>query len=131
MSGTTTSRPTTRPVSGGPSPARSASTSPAGRALRLLAAHDWLDEGGLFAWLIPGEFLDVNYGVGLKEYLTTRVNLLRIHRFFPSDVQFADALVSSAVVVFERAGPSRRAVVFSQGGRPTAPDSAIEVPLLL
>jgi hypothetical protein len=97
-------------------------------AFFLLAAHDWLAEGGLSAWLIPGEFLDVNYGVGLKEYLTTRVNLRRIHRFLPSDVQFADALVSSAVVVFERAGPCGRAVVFSQGGRPTAPDSSIEVP---
>jgi predicted RNA methylase len=94
----------------------------------MLYAHDWLADGGISVWLIPSEFLDVNYGTAVKEYLTTRVNLLRIHRFTPSDVQFADALVSSAVVVFEKGQPSAKPVVFSQGGKLTSPDSSLELP---
>ena len=53
-------------------------------------------DDGLAAWLIPSEFMDVNYGRAIKEYLLNQVTLLRIHRFDPSDVQFNDALVSSA-----------------------------------
>ena len=44
--------------------------------------------------------MDVNYGKAVKHYLLSRVTLLHIHRFDPNDVQFADALVSSAVVWF-------------------------------
>jgi hypothetical protein len=49
--------------------------------------------------------MDVNYGRVLKRYLTERVTLRRIHRFDASDVQFDDALVTSAVVVFENTPP--------------------------
>src|ERR1700730_4079287 len=61
---------------------------------------------GLAAWLIPSEFMDVNYGDEIKQFLTEKVSLLHIHRFCPSDVQFDDALVSSAVVVFEKSKPT-------------------------
>ncbi len=83
----------------------------------LLIADAWLAENGLAAWLIPSEFMDVNYGHEVKRYLTERVCLLQIHRFCPSDVQFDDALVSSAIVVFEKRKPKPgHAVVFSFGG---------------
>lgn len=68
-------------------------------------SHAWMAEDALAIWLIPSEFLDVNYGRQLKEYLLNRVTLLRIHRFDPAQVQFDDALVSSAVVVFRKAQP--------------------------
>ena len=58
-------------------------------------SHLWLAEGGLAGWLIPSEFLDVNYGKQIRKYLQERVTLLRIHRFDPKEVQFSDALVSS------------------------------------
>ncbi len=66
-------------------------------------AHRWMADGALAGWLIPSEFMDVNYGVALKRYLLDTVNLLHIHRFDPNDVQFGDALVSSAVVWFRKA----------------------------
>ncbi len=69
-------------------------------------AHSWMREGGVAGWLIPSEFMDVNYGEALKHYLLNRVKLLRIHRFDPNDVQFKDALVSSAVVWFRKEKPS-------------------------
>ncbi|MGO9967682.1 MAG: Eco57I restriction-modification methylase domain-containing protein [Bryobacteraceae bacterium] len=71
----------------------------------LLLSHDWMEERGLAIWLIPSEFMDVNYGVTLRRYLTEHVTLLHIHRFCPTDVQFTDALVSSAVVVFRKSPP--------------------------
>src|SRR5207302_6159457 len=68
----------------------------------LLLADAWLADGGFGIWLIPSEFMDVNYGQAVKRYLTEDVKLVHIHRFCPADVQFSDALVSSAVVVFEK-----------------------------
>jgi adenine-specific DNA-methyltransferase len=53
-------------------------------------------DDGYAAWLIPSEFMDVNYGAALKRYLTDHVTLIRVHRFDPADVQFGDALVSSS-----------------------------------
>ncbi len=83
----------------------------------LLLAHQWMAEGGVGAWLVPSEFMDVNYGEAVKEYLRTRVTLLRVHRFDPEDVQFGDALVSSAVVLFRNQDPpSDHAVQFTEGG---------------
>jgi hypothetical protein len=80
-------------------------------------AHVWLEEGAISGWLIPSEFMDVNYGQALKRYLLERVTLLHIHRFDPSDVQFADALVSSAVVWFRKATPpDGHSVTFTFGG---------------
>src|SRR5262249_37696487 len=63
-------------------------------------SHSWLAPRAVSGWLIPSEFMDVNYGRAVKRYLLESVTLLRIHRFDPSDVQFADALVSSAIVWF-------------------------------
>lgn len=83
----------------------------------MCIAHAWLAEGGVAAWLVPSEFMDVNYGVEVKRYLLERVTLLRVHRFDPEDVQFADALVSSAVVIFRKRKPSAgNTIEFSFGG---------------
>lgn len=83
----------------------------------LLLATAWMEEGGVAAWLIPSEFMDVNYGAALKGFLTDRVTLVRVHRFDPDDVQFGDALVSSVVVVFRKAPPpAAHAAQFTFGG---------------
>ena len=68
----------------------------------LLLADKWLEDGAVCGWLLPCEFMDVNYGVALKEYLLNKVHLLRIHRYDSEDSQFNDALVSSCVVWFKK-----------------------------
>lgn len=79
--------------------------------------HAWMKDGGLAGWLIPSEFMDVNYGVAVKRYLLDKVTLEHIHRFDPNDVQFGDALVSSAVVWFRKAPPPQgHHVRFTYGG---------------
>jgi hypothetical protein len=96
----------------------------------LLLCHDWMEEQGLAIWLIPSEFMDVNYGVTLRRYLSERVTLLHIHRFCPTDVQFTDALVSSAVVVFRKALPPQgHSVRVSFGGAIESPSAEAQVPL--
>lgn len=83
----------------------------------LMLSHNWMSTNGLAGWLIPSEFMDVNYGRQVKEYLLNQVTLLRIHRFNPSDVQFNDALVSSAIVWLRNSiPPSDHTVEFSYGG---------------
>ncbi len=85
--------------------------------------HAWMARNALAIWLIPSEFMAVNYGKPLKEYLRDRVTLLRIHRFDPDNVQFDDALVSSAVVCFRNTPPSPEHVVeFTYGGSLAEPE---------
>jgi hypothetical protein len=98
----------------------------------LLLGDKWLADGGLAVWLIPSEFMDVNYGQAVKRYLTHQVKLLHIHRFSPSEVQFSDALVSSAVVVFEKSPPSPgQTVLFTLGGTLLEPQASQRLPLSL
>ena len=88
----------------------------------LALSHEWLSKDGISVWLVPSEFMDVNYGRALKEYLLSRVELLRVHRFDPQDVQFDDALVSSAVLLFaKREPPPGHQVQFTFGGTLTQP----------
>lgn len=83
----------------------------------MALAHGWMSEGGIAGWLIPSEFMDVNYGKALRAYLLREVTLLHVHRFDPHEVQFDDALVSSAVVWFKKEKPlADHAVTFSYGG---------------
>jgi hypothetical protein len=83
----------------------------------LLQSYQWMEDGGIAGWLIPSEFMDVNYGREVKQFLLHHVELLRVHRFDPHDVQFEDALVSSAVVWFRKLQPSEPySVEFSFGG---------------
>lgn len=80
-------------------------------------SHAWLADGAVAGWLIPSEFMDVNYGAAIRQYLLEKVSLLHIHRFDPLDAQFTDALVSSAIVWYRKAPPaSDHAVTFSFGG---------------
>src|SRR5579859_2710329 len=96
----------------------------------LLLSHHWMQDQGLALWLIPSEFMDVNYGSTLRRYLTEHVTLLHIHRFCPTDVQFTDALVSSAVVVFRKSPPPPdHQARFSFGGSVEHPQSEALVPL--
>jgi predicted RNA methylase len=96
----------------------------------MLLAHSWMEDQGLAIWLVPSEFMDVNYGKTLRRYPTERVTLLHIHRFCPTDVQFADALVSSAVVVFRKSPPPPgHHARFSFAGPIETPQSEARVPL--
>ena len=96
----------------------------------LLLGDAWLADGGLAVWLIPSEFMDVNYGAALKTYLTERVTLRQIHRYCPSDVQFGDAMVTSAIVVFDKTPPpSGHEVRMSFGGPLSTPAASESVPL--
>jgi adenine-specific DNA-methyltransferase len=71
----------------------------------MLLSHDILAENAVASWLIPSEFLYVNYGKALRDYLLRHVTLMDIHQFDPEDVQFDDALVSSCVVTYRKARP--------------------------
>ncbi|NEQ84674.1 MAG: N-6 DNA methylase, partial [Moorea sp. SIO2I5] len=83
----------------------------------MALSHGWMNENAIAAWLIPSEFMDVNYGQSVKNYLLNEVTLLQIHRFDPSDVQFYDALVSSAVVWFKgKKSDNNHNVKFTFGG---------------
>lgn len=91
----------------------------------LLQAHAWMAPGAIAGWLIPSEFMDVNYGREVKRYLLNQVSLLQIHRFDPDDVQFADALVSSAIVWIKNTKPApSHQVNFTFGGSLADPHHA-------
>jgi len=89
----------------------------------MALAHPWMKKNGIAGWLIPSEFMEVNYGKAVKNYLLNEVTLIQIHRFDPNNVQFDDALVSSAVVWFKNKKPSENhKVKFTYGGTLNNPD---------
>jgi len=99
----------------------------------MLQANMWMNDGAIAGWLIPSEFMDVNYGIAAKHYLLETVTLLQIHRFDPNDVQFADALVSSAVVWIQNTPPPKgHRVRFTFGGSLSQPriDRTVPVSIL-
>ena len=81
----------------------------------MLLSYLWMKPGAVGAWLIPSEWMTVNYGSALREFLTRKVRILRIHRFDAEDVRFSDALVSSCVVWFKKAEPIEEDVRFTFG----------------
>jgi len=88
----------------------------------LLLTTSWMEEGGHAGWLIPSEFMDVNYGSALKNFLLNSVSLIRVHRFDPRNPQFEDATVSSAVLFFKKAVPGAdHTVQFTFGDSLTHP----------
>jgi adenine-specific DNA-methyltransferase len=98
----------------------------------MALAHPWMKKNGIAGWLIPSEFMDVNYGQAVKDYLLNEVTLLQVHRFDPSDVQFDDALVSSAVVWFKNKKPGNtHKVKFTYGGTIDKPTHEKDVTLLV
>ena len=96
----------------------------------MMLSAAWVKEGGLLCWLVPSEFMDVNYGEAVKRYLTQNVQLLHIHRFNADDLQFADALVSSCIVVFRNSKPAiNHKVNFSIGESITQPTTSKQIEL--
>jgi len=96
-------------------------------------SHAWMAENAVAGWLIPSEFMDVNYGSALKQYLLDKVTLLHIHRFNPNDVQFADALVSSAIVWLKNTPPTKtskpkQSIKFTYGGSLARPEVSRSIP---
>jgi len=95
----------------------------------LALSHDWMTMNGIAGWLIPSEFMDVNYGAAVKEYLLNQVTVLRIHRFDPHEIQFDNAMVSSAIVWFHKAKPtSEHHVEFTFGGTLSTPAISRMIP---
>ena len=96
----------------------------------MMLSTRWLKPGGLSIWLVPCEFMEVNYGAAVRQYLAENVELLQIHRFRPDDLQFADALVSSCVVIFRNRRPdATHEAVFSTGGGVCRPLHSRRIPL--
>jgi predicted RNA methylase len=90
----------------------------------MAIAHAWMSDDAIAGWLIPSEFMDVNYGGALKLYLLNAVTLLRIHRFDPLHGQFSDALVSSAIVWLRNRKPApTHQVEFTYGGSLSRPQT--------
>ncbi|MFQ5852886.1 MAG: Eco57I restriction-modification methylase domain-containing protein [Candidatus Binatia bacterium] len=96
----------------------------------LLLSHDWMQKNGVAGWLVPTEFMDVGYGTVLKEYLLSRVELLRVHRFDAHNAQFTDAYVTSAVLFLRNNLPVKdHKVEFSTGPDLENPQSRDFIPI--
>ncbi len=91
----------------------------------VFLADKWLKENGIAVWLLPAEFLDVNYGKELKSYFVHNVQLLRVHVYNTENSSLFDgATVSSCVVVYrkKKANPGET-VLFTYGESMAAPDT--------
>ena len=89
----------------------------------MLLSYLWMAPGAVGAWLVPSEWMSVNYGSALREFLTCKVKLLRIHRFDVDDVRFSDARVSSCVVWFRKSDADGGQVRFTFGSDIEKPET--------
>ena len=90
----------------------------------MLACHDWMEPNATAAWLLPADFLQTKYGSVLRDYLTTRVSLTRIHTYDPKQFRFENVRVSSTVVVFRNSQPDTKSeVLISRGGSIAKPEN--------
>jgi adenine-specific DNA-methyltransferase len=63
----------------------------------MALAHGWMAEGGVAGWLIPSEFMDVNYGRALEAYLLREVTLLPLMTLDAACVPLPAMACSSAL----------------------------------
>lgn len=94
----------------------------------LLLADKFIEDGAICGWLLPSEFMDVNYGSVIKDYLLNDVQLIRIHRYNPNNCLFDDALVSSCVVWFKKTKTvADYEIQFSFGGTHDKPEKSTKI----
>jgi len=93
----------------------------------LLFCHQYMNDNGIGIWLLPTEFMEVNYGQALREYLTNNVKLIQIHRYMHQNTLFEEANVTSAVVVFQNTIPDGQSVRLTSGSSMEKPDQQTRV----
>lgn len=94
----------------------------------LLLSLKWMMQGALGVWLIPSEWMSVNYGEAIRSFFIKSVRLLKVHKFDASDVRFSDALVSSSVIWFRKDSPGGSAD-FMRGISLQTPDFSKTIPV--
>lgn len=93
----------------------------------ILVGTSLVKEGGVASWLIPSELFSVNYGQVVKDFVTSTTSVERIHFFNNDCLQFADALVSSSVLVVRcKAAIDDDIVTITQGDF-SHPSSTMEI----
>ena len=71
----------------------------------LLIMDKWLDKNGVAVWLLPSIFLQSKYGKAVRQYLTSNVQLMRLHIYDEEKLQFDNTMISTTIVVFKKASP--------------------------
>ncbi len=96
----------------------------------LLMAHAWMESDCVAAWILPSDFLETAYGRAAREYLTTQVQLLRVHTYESAAPKFENALVASSLIVFKNRPPKPGVRVrLSHGLSVSAPAEEAEIPV--
>lgn len=68
----------------------------------LMHAEQFLKENGRMAFVLPSNFLDVNYGVALKKFLVQNFENLTIVLFPKGRLQFPKVLTTTCIVLLEK-----------------------------
>lgn len=77
----------------------------------LLIMHKWLEENGVAVWLIPTVFLHTKYASAIREYLTEKVQLQRLHIYNEETVQFEKTSIATTVISFRNCVPNFQTMV--------------------
>ena len=94
----------------------------------ITASHNPIQYNGIKLLLDNGVAPLGDIAEQIKQYFLKCVHLLRIHRFDPEQVQFDDALVSSAIIWFKNEPPqSNHSVEFTYGGTLAKPSKSVSV----
>jgi len=78
----------------------------------LMHASQFLKEKGRMAFVLPSNFLDVNYGVAVKKFLADNFRIVAIILFPRSRLLFPKTLTTTCVVLLEKKKAEKHAVSF-------------------
>lgn len=88
----------------------------------VLSAHRWLAPGATAAWLLPADFMETTYAQVLRDYLTDRVQLVRVHSYDPTEMRFENVRVAASVIIFKNEPPDQdKPALLSRGGNLAVP----------
>jgi adenine-specific DNA methylase len=78
----------------------------------LIHAASFLKRGGRMAFVLPGNFLEVNYGIPLKRFLVRSFRIAAIVLFPRDSLQFPDVLTTTCVALLEKGKKERSTADF-------------------
>jgi len=74
----------------------------------LLIVDQWLADDGVAAWLLPSSFLHTKYARVVREYLTEKVTLLKLHIYDDNIRQFDKTDINTSLIVFKKKKPTTK-----------------------
>jgi adenine-specific DNA methylase len=92
----------------------------------VIHAAQFLKENGRMAFVLPTNFLEVNYGVALRRFLVENFRVVAIILFPEGRLQFPTVLTTTCIVLLEKQKHEKDTTIFLKLNLPVDPQKLVE-----